>query len=62
MQDTHLKLKHFHKKICATCKEPIYKLTFDDYGWAFDGLTFCSYKCMREYEKTHEKKLKMKWS
>lgn len=41
----------FSKRICPICEKSVVRPTFKDYVYKEDGYTFCSWNCMRKYER-----------
>ena len=41
----------FPTRICPVCGKTIIRICFGDYAYKMDGHIFCSWTCLRKYEK-----------
>lgn len=41
----------FSSRTCLVCGKKFTRISFSDYAYKLDGKYFCSYSCMRKYEK-----------
>jgi hypothetical protein len=44
----------FGERVCPICKKKMVRVYWGDYAYKIGNKVFCSYKCMRKYEKDQE--------